>query len=42
MVAFNLPVFSSEYVVVWICVVLCNSSELRKLSDEEVKLILNV
>ena len=42
MIQFNLPVFSSEYVMIWICVVMAYSKDIRKLDDKQVKLILNL
>ena len=42
MVSFNLPVFNAEYALVWICVVICMSREIGRLTDREVKLLLNL
>lgn len=42
MIAFNLPVFSPDYVVAWICVVLCHVKDIRKLEDRQVRLLLNI
>jgi hypothetical protein len=42
MIQFNLPVFSSEYVMIWICVAMAYSKDIRKLDDKQVKLILNL
>lgn len=42
MLMFGLPEYSAGYVMVWICVVLCYSDELRKMSDDKIRLILNL
>lgn len=42
MISFNLPVFNAEYAMVWISVGICYSGEIRKLTDQKVKLLLNL
>jgi hypothetical protein len=42
MISVNLPVFNAEYAMVWIAVVICNSRAIRRYSDEQMKLLLNL
>jgi hypothetical protein len=42
MISFNLPVFNAEYAMVWISVVITYSVQIRKLTDQQVKLLLNL
>jgi hypothetical protein len=42
MISFNLPVFNAEYAMVWISVGFCYSAEIRRLTDQNVKLLLNL
>jgi hypothetical protein len=42
MISFNLPVFNAEYAMIWIAVGICYSPDIRKLTDERVKLLLNL
>jgi hypothetical protein len=42
MISFNLPVFNAEYAMVWISVVICFSREIRRYTEEQVKLLLNL
>jgi hypothetical protein len=42
MISFNLPVFNAEYAMIWICVGICYSGEIRRMTDEKVKLLLNL
>jgi hypothetical protein len=42
MIPFNLPIFNAEYALVWISAVICYSQNIRKLSDGQVKLLLNL
>ena len=42
MFLFGLPEYSMSYVMVWVCVVLCFSSELRNMDDSKIRLILNL
>ncbi|GAP72526.1 hypothetical protein [Candidatus Symbiothrix dinenymphae] len=40
MVPFGLPAFTPRYFIVWFCVALCYSKELRRMSDEQIKELL--